>query len=132
MVIFYPFTPPLSLKIRKIKTEKIKIAGDTIISRICNKNQNHMMWGSWDADCDRQNFLLFWTIFCPFTPLKTWKIKILKNWKNTWRYYHFTHVHHKWISYDLCFLRQEHDRHNFFVIVSFFPFNPPIDRENQN
>ena len=29
----------------------------------------------------RNNFLSFWVIFCPFTPLTTWKIKILKKWK---------------------------------------------------
>ena len=30
----------------------------------------------------RQNFLSFWTIFCPFTPsLTNQKIKILKKWK---------------------------------------------------
>ena len=28
------------------------------------------------------NVLSFWTIFCPFTPLTTQKIKILKIWKN--------------------------------------------------
>ena len=28
-----------------------------------------------------QNFLSFWTIFCPFTPLTAQKIKILKNEK---------------------------------------------------
>ena len=27
------------------------------------------------------NFLSFWAIFCPFTPLTTQKIKILKKWK---------------------------------------------------
>ena len=27
-------------------------------------------------------FLSFWTTFCPFTPLTTQKIKILKKWKN--------------------------------------------------
>ena len=27
---------------------------------------------------DRQNFLLFWAIFCPFIPLTTQKIKTLK------------------------------------------------------
>ena len=26
-------------------------------------------------------FLSFWTIFCPFTPLKTQKVKTLKNWR---------------------------------------------------
>ena len=44
-------------------------------------NNNHMMYGSWDMKLNRQNFL-FWAIFCPFTPLTTQKIKILKKWKN--------------------------------------------------
>ena len=30
---------------------------------------------------DTQNFLPFWTVFCPFSPLTTQKIKILENWK---------------------------------------------------
>ena len=40
-----------------------------------------MMYGSCDIEHNRPNFLLFWTIFCPFTLLKTKKIKILKKWK---------------------------------------------------
>ena len=27
-----------------------------------------MMYGSSDIECNGQNFLSFWTIFCPFTP----------------------------------------------------------------
>ena len=42
---------------------------------------HHMMYGSWDMEHDRQNFFSFWTNFCPFTHLITWKIKILKKWK---------------------------------------------------
>ena len=40
-----------------------------------------MMYVSLDLECNRQNFLSFWTIFCTFTPLTTKKFKILKNWK---------------------------------------------------
>ena len=43
--------------------------------------------------------------FLPFRHLTTQKIKILKLKKNTWRYYHFTHLHRKWQSYDVWFLR---------------------------
>ena len=47
---------------------KIKKApGDIIILHGCTRNDNHMMYGSWDMEHDRQNFLSFWTIFCPFT-----------------------------------------------------------------
>ena len=41
-------------------------------------NDNHMMYGSWDMKRNRQKFLSFWAIFCPFTPLTTQKIKIWK------------------------------------------------------
>ena len=33
-----------------------------------NINDSHMMYGSSDMVCNGQNFLSFWTIFCPFTP----------------------------------------------------------------
>ena len=59
-------------------------------------------------ECDRQNFLSFWTVFCSFCPFRglwTQKIKILKKRKNNWRYYHFTNVYNKWQSYDICFFR---------------------------
>ena len=45
-----------------------KNLGDIIILYKCTINDNQMMYGSWDMKRDRQNFLLCWTIFCPFTP----------------------------------------------------------------
>ena len=38
-----------------------------------------MTWFLWYEM--RQNFLSFWAIFCPFTPLTNRKNKILKEWK---------------------------------------------------
>ena len=78
-VIFYPFGP---LTTQKIKILKLEIAlGDIIILHTCTINDNHLMYGSWDTESNRQNFLSLWTFFCPFTPLWTQKIKILKKWK---------------------------------------------------
>ena len=37
-----------------------------------------MIYGSWNIRCNGQKFLLFRAIFCPFSPLTTWKIKTLK------------------------------------------------------
>ena len=96
-----------------------------------------MIYGSWDMKHNRLNFLSFWTIFCPFTSLKTWKIKILKKWKqqkkNAWRYYHFIYVYHKWKSYDVWFLRYGAWQTIFFLILDHFvPFYPPNKPENQN
>ena len=56
-----------------------------------------------------------------------------KNEKNTWRYYHFTHVYHKWESYDIWFLRYVVWRTEFFVILDrFSSFYLPNNPENQN
>ena len=70
---FYPTNNPKNQNLEKMK----KTPGD-IILQMCTINDNHMMYGSWDMEHARQKFLSFWTIFCPFTLLTTWKIKILK------------------------------------------------------
>ena len=155
-----------------------KLAGDIIILHMCTKNHNHMVYGSWDMECNRENFLSFSTVFCPYTPLTTQKIKIFKKmeklpghiilhrcnindshmmygsqdtkrdrqnflsfWKSKfwktekkiWRYYHFTHVYHKWQSYDVWFLRYGAWQTNFFVILDIFlPFYAPNNPKNKN
>ena len=59
--------------------------------------------------------------FCPFTPLSSQEIKITKKMKkNPWRYYHFTYVHHTWLSYYVLFLRYGARRTEFFVILDHF------------
>ena len=55
--------------------------GDIIILHKCTINVNHMMHDSWDMKCNRQIFLSFWAIFCPFTTITTQTIKTLTNWK---------------------------------------------------
>ena len=69
-----------------------------------------MIHGSWNIRCHRQKFLSFWAICCPFS-LKNWKIEK----KNTWTY-HFTHLHHKWQSYDMYgSWDMESNRQNFLL-----------------
>ena len=104
---FLPSDPPNNLENQNF--EKMKnMPGDIIILHLCTTNDNHMMYGSWDMERNRQNFLSIWTIFYPFTtlppPPTIRKIIILRKWKNAWRYYPFTHVYYKWRSYDLWFL----------------------------
>ena len=55
----------------------------TILHR-CNISDNHIMYGSRDTKCDRQNFIVILGHFLPFYPLTTQKIKILKKSKNYW------------------------------------------------
>ena len=86
-------------------------------------NDNHMMYGSWNIKHDIQSVLWFRAIFCPFTPLTARKIKILKKWKNSWRYYHFKHDYHKWKSYDVWFRRYGALQTKLFLILDhFLPF----------
>ena len=71
--------------------------GFTIVC-MCTVNENYMMYGSWDMEHERHNFLSFWSIFCPFIPLKTQKIATLKKYRKC-RNHHFTgvpktHVYH--------------------------------------
>ena len=119
---FYPPNNPKNQNFEKMK----KPPRDIITLHMCTINENHMIYGSWDMERDGQNFLSFWTAFCPFTPLTTRKIKILKKWKkNPWRHYHFTNVYHKLQSYDVWFLRYWTWRTESFVILDrFLPFYP--------
>ena len=123
--VFYPFTP---LWTKNQNFEKMKkTPEDIIILQVCTINDSHMMYGSWDMECNEQNFLSFWTVFFPFTPLTTQNIKILQKWqKNTWRYYHFTQVYHKWQSYDVWFLRYPRQTKCFVILEHFLPSPSPL------
>ena len=62
----------------------------------------------------------FFALLPPYGPRKS---KFWKNEKNTWRYYHFTNVYHKWQSYDVWFLRCEVQRRDFLSFWTIFcPF----------
>ena len=130
--IFGSFSPLTTQKIKILKLKKAP--GDVIILYICTINDNHMMYGSWDMESNRQISLSFWTTICSFTPpYRPRKSKFLKNEKNTWRYYHFTNVYHKQQSYDVWFLRYEVQRTEFFVILDhFLAFYPPNNPKNRN
>ena len=57
---FCPFNPPP----KNQNFEKLKnMPGDVIILHLCTTNDNHMMYSYWNMKHDRQNFLLFWTVF---------------------------------------------------------------------
>ena len=92
----------------------------------CVPQMTIMMYGSWYIKHDRQFFLSFWVIFCPFTPLTIQKIKILKKWKKLLEILSFTQVYHKWQSYDIWFLRYELQQTDFFGhLWPFFALLPP-------
>ena len=91
-----------------------------------------MKCGSWDMVRDSQAFLSFWAILCPFTPLATSKIKILKMKKTgdiiilhkcTKNHDHILH----------CSWGMACDRCNFyFSFWAIFSFYRPNGLKNQN
>ena len=91
-----------------------------------------LRYGVWQTE-----FFSLWTIFCPSTPLTTWKITILMKWKknNSSRCYHFIHVYHKWKPDDVFFLRYKAWKTKRFVILGNLD-NPPkiknLKKKNKN
>ena len=98
------------------------------------KNHTDMMYASWDMECHRHNFLSFWVIFCPFTPLLMPKIKMWKKYLKIQEILSF---------YKMCTMNEDHmmydfrdircNKHSFLVILGhFLLFNPPNNPKNQN
>ena len=81
---FLLFDPP-DYPENQIFEKMKKIPGDIIVLQMCIINENHMMYGSWDMEQDKQIFFHFVFHFFPFTPLTIHKIKIFKKWEKPWR-----------------------------------------------
>ena len=128
---FGPFFALLCLQFAKSKLWKNeKTAGDIISLHKCTINDNHIMHGFSDMEHDRHNFFTFSTIFYPFSPLTTPKIKTFKELKK-WPGDIILHIctindnHMMYSSWDM-----EHDRGNFLSL--FFAVLPPKNLKNQN
>ena len=108
--------------------EKLKKPlGDITILHMCPSNDNHMMYYSWDMECEKQYFIL--GHFLPFYLTKNLKNKFFSKIekKNSRRCHHFTLVYHKWQSYDVWFLIYG-AWHSFFVMADYFlHFHPPYN-----
>ena len=48
-----------------------KTLEDIIILQMFTINDSHMIYGFSDMECNRQNYLSFWTVFYPFPTLPT-------------------------------------------------------------
>ena len=94
-----------------------KPSGDIIILHMSSKNQDQMMYTSWYMECNRHNFLSFWSILVLLPLSQPQKLKFSKNEKTNWNNHHFTLVYHNWRSYDLWFLRYEVQQKEFFFFI---------------
>ena len=82
-LLFALLPPPTPNNLKNQNLEKLKnMLGDIIILHKCTENHDHVLYCSWDMECDRCNcYFSSWAIFCPFTSLTAQKIKIKKKWK---------------------------------------------------
>ena len=120
---FLPFysLPPKTPKNQNLKKTKI-IAGDIIVLHMCTENHNHIRYGFWDREQGRQNALSFCAIFFPFTPITTWKTKILKKWKQ----------HLEMSSFHTCAPNGfKISTVSFHTMRTHLPFDPPNKLKNQ-
>ena len=99
----------------------------------CTINENHLMYGSWDRQRERQNFFHFGPFFAFLSQKQPEKSKFWKHEKNLWIYHHFTLVYQKSWSYAMLFLRYSAWRMIFiFHFGLFFVLLPPDSPKNQN
>ena len=117
-----PSSPLTTWKIKLLKLKKTP--EDIIILHILTINDNHMMYGSWDMEYNRQNFLPFYPPMDPenqnFDKMKSTPEDI--------------------IILRMCTINESHmmygsgvQRTELFVIFNhFLPFYPPKNLANQN
>ena len=79
---FLHFNPPKNPKNQNF--EKMKTTpGGIIILHMCTINDHHMMYASWDMECDRQNFFVIPGQFLPFYLTHDWKNQNFEKKKKT-------------------------------------------------
>ena len=103
MDCFLPFYPPYGPRKSKFWKNK-KTFEDIVILQMFTINESCDIWFFRYRVPLTNFFLPFWTVFCPFTPLTTPKIKILKNWKKPLEISSFySQVYQKSWSYAILF-----------------------------
>ena len=103
---FYPSNNPKNQNLEKIKKKHLEILP---FYTSAPKIMIIILYYSWDMARDGCNFYFsFWTIFCPFTPLTTQKIKIFKKWKKLPEISSF---------YNLCTKKYDHMMHGSWDIA---------------
>ena len=77
---FFTFLPPMDPEHQNFEKLKKNAWRYFHFTNVYHKWQSYDVWFL-RYGVQWTEFLSFWTVSCPFTPLTTQKIKILKNWK---------------------------------------------------
>ena len=103
-----------------------KMLRDIIILHLCTTNGNHIMYGSWDMEHGRQNYLVLLGHFLPIYTLKNnpdnQNFEKMKKAPGDITILHKCTKYDVYdiISYDVWFLRYEARLTKFFVILGLF------------
>ena len=130
-----PFYSPKNPKNQNFEKKKWKNCLEVLsfYTYMCIINEDHMIYGSWNIGCNGQKVFVILGHFLPFQPPDNSENQNFKIEKNTWRYYHFTHLHHKWQSHEVWFLRYGvRQTESLIIFVPFFALLPPNNPKNQN
>ena len=122
----FAILPSMDPEIKTLK--KWKKPEDIILLQMCTINNSHMMYGSGDMECNRQNLLSFRTIFCPFNPITTRKLNFWKNEKKVGDIVilHMCNLNDNHMMYGSSDM--EHNRQNFlsfWTAFSYFTLHGP-------
>ena len=100
--------------------------------QMCTLKDKHMMYGSWDMECNGHNFLSIWAIFCPFAspPTNIPKNQHFDKMKKMPGDIIILPVYHIWQSHDIWFLGWGGPRTGFFVILDHFLSFTPLTKQN--
>ena len=133
--IFCPFTPLLTQKTKIWKN--VKKPGDISLLHLCTINEDHMMYSSWDIKARRTKFFVILGHFLLFDPPNKSKNPYFEIMKKKHRDIIILHVciYHKWLSYDVWFLRygaRQQISLSFRTIFCYFNPPPHNNPENQN
>ena len=120
---FLPFCPLKNPKIRILKNERICWRYHHF-THVCEKSQSYdalfLRYGVRQTEC----FVIVDHFLPLHSPMDPENQNFEKNEKNTWRYYHFTNVYHKWQSYDIWFFRYGVQQTKFWQFGPFFALLP--------
>ena len=92
--------------------------------------QVYHKWQSYDlwflrCEAQQTKFFVIWAIFCPFTPVTAWKIKILKKWNERLEILSFYTSVSKIRIMLYCSWDMARDKCNcYFSVWTFCPFTP--------
>ena len=125
------YQPPTTLlmipKIKLLEKKRKKMLRDIILLYI----HVYHKWISYDIwlliyEVQQTDIFIILGYFLPFQPLDNLENQNSNIEKNTWRYYYFTHLHHKW-QYNHMMVPEIWSMTVIIFCLSrpFFPFYPP-------